>query len=158
MDLEQSVDSPDSSPAQNVAERGGISADPEPRVFNICGLCKFRFHEGQAVITGMFPTFFVLASICQSHLVDRNNSTLPLTWDDKYYPENEILHAYPYGQKAFHTGCFQIAGDVVFAKGFLESCTWNLAKFGFHRSFTQPPPSFVAKRTRWLRSSLCLVI
>lgn len=64
MDLEQSVDSPDSSPAQNAAERGGTSADPEPRVCNICGLCKFRFHEGQAAITGMFPTFFVLASIC----------------------------------------------------------------------------------------------
>ncbi|RKL46128.1 hypothetical protein BFJ72_g3036 [Fusarium proliferatum] len=142
MDLEQSVDSPDSSPAQNAAERGGTSADPEPRVCNICGLCKFRFHEGQAAIT-----------------VDRNNSTLPLTWDDKYYPENEILHAYPYGQKAFHTGCFQTAGDVVFAKGFLESCTWNLVKFRFHYdSFTQPPPSFVARRTRRLRSSLSLEI
>ncbi|CCT63051.1 uncharacterized protein FFUJ_00339 [Fusarium fujikuroi IMI 58289] len=139
MDLDQPVDPPDSSQAQDVAERG-TSADPEPRVFNICGLCKFRLHGGQAIIT-----------------VDRSNSTLPLTWDDKYYPENEILR--PYGQKTFHTGCFQIAGDVVFAKGFLESCTWNLVKFRFHYdSFTQPPPSFVARRARRLRSSLSLAI
>ncbi|KLP00700.1 uncharacterized protein Y057_308 [Fusarium fujikuroi] len=139
MDLDQPVDPPDSSQAQDVAERG-TSADPEPRVLNICGLCKFRFHEGQAIIT-----------------VDRSNSTLPLTWDDKYYPENEILR--PYGQKAFHTGCFQIAGNVVFAKGFLESCTWNLVKFRFHYdSFTQPPPSFVARRARRLRSSLSRAI
>ncbi|KAF5713011.1 hypothetical protein FGLOB1_4279 [Fusarium globosum] len=121
MDLEQPVDPPDSSQAQDVAERG-TSADPEP--FNICGLCKFRFHEGQAIITVSVST--------------------------------EILR--PYGQKAFHRGCFQIAGDVVFAKGFLESCTWNLVKFGFYGSFIQPPPSSVAKRTRWLRPSLSLVI
>ncbi|KAG5763901.1 hypothetical protein H9Q72_008031 [Fusarium xylarioides] len=88
--------------------------------------------------------------------VDRNNSTLPLTWDDKYYLENEIFH--DHGQKAFHAGCFKIAGDAVFDKGFLESCTWNLVWFDFHGSFTQPPPSAVAKRTRWLKSSLSLEV
>ncbi|KAF5720472.1 hypothetical protein FMUND_4294 [Fusarium mundagurra] len=129
----------DSSQARDVPERD-TSEDPEPRVFNICGLCKFRFHEGQAIVA-----------------VDRNNSTLPLTWNDKYYPENEIFH--DHGQKAFHGGCFQIAGDVVFDKGFLESCTWNLVRFGlFHGSFTQPPPSAVAQRTRWLKSSLSLEV
>ncbi|KAF5598107.1 hypothetical protein FPANT_3871 [Fusarium pseudoanthophilum] len=134
-----SDDSLDSSQARDVPERD-TPEDPEPRVFNICGLCKFRFHEGQAIIT-----------------VDRNNSTLPLTWNEKYYPENEIFH--PRGQKAFHAGCFQVAGDAVFVKGFLESCTWNLVRFGlFHGSFTQPPPSAVAKRTRWLRSSLSLEV
>ncbi|KAF4439439.1 hypothetical protein FACUT_4194 [Fusarium acutatum] len=82
VDVEQSVDFPDgasddsldSSQARDVPERD-TSADPEPCVFNICCLCKFRFHEGQPIIA-----------------VDRNNSTLPLTWDDKYYPENEILN------------------------------------------------------------------
>ncbi|KAF5604860.1 hypothetical protein FPCIR_713 [Fusarium pseudocircinatum] len=133
-----SDDSLDSSQARDVPERDN-SADPEPRVFNICGLCKFCFHEGQAIIT-----------------VNRNNSTLPLTWDDKYYPENEIFNAH--GQKAFHAGCFQIAGDIVFAKGFMESCTWNLDGCDFHGSFTQPPPSAVAKRTRWLKSSLSLEV
>ncbi|KAF5663915.1 hypothetical protein FDENT_13006 [Fusarium denticulatum] len=96
-----------------------LDSDPESRVFNICGLCKFRFHEGQPIIA-----------------LDRNNSTLPLTWNDKYYPDFEIFHAH--GQQAFHAGCFKIAGDVVFDKAFLESCTWNLVWFGFHSSFTQP--------------------
>lgn len=95
-------------------------------------------------------------TVANSESVNRNNSTLSLTWDDKYYPEKEILCAH--GQKAFHTGCFQVAGDVVFAKGFLESCTWNLFKFRFYGSFIQPPPSSVAKRTRWLRTSLSLEI
>ncbi|PNP79977.1 hypothetical protein FNYG_06674 [Fusarium nygamai] len=132
--VEQPVDFPDgaSSQARDVPEQPS-------RVFKICGLCKFRFHEAQLIIA-----------------VDRNKSTLPLTWNDKYYPENEIFHAH--GQKAFHAGCFQIAGDIVFSKGFLESCTWNLDGFDFHGSFTQPPPSTVAKRTRWLKSSLSLEV
>ncbi|KAF4498913.1 hypothetical protein FAGAP_4926 [Fusarium agapanthi] len=127
VDVEQPVDLPgdasndslDSSQAQAAPERG-TSAIPE-RVFNMCGLCKFRFHEGQVIVT-----------------------------------ENEIIHASR--QKAFHTGCFQISGRVVFARGFLESYTWNLVKFRFDDSFTQPPPSFVAKRTRWLKSSLSVEI
>ncbi|KAF5571540.1 hypothetical protein FPHYL_286 [Fusarium phyllophilum] len=146
VDVEQPVnlsdgasdDSLDSSQALDVP-KPGTSADPEPRVFNRCGLCKFRFHEGQAIITA-----------------DRHNSTLPFTWDDKYYPEHR-LHEH-YGQKAFHAGCFQIAGDVIFTKGFLESCTWNLIWFVFDGSFIQPPPSAVAKRTRWLKSSLSLEV
>ncbi|KAF5647622.1 uncharacterized protein FTJAE_1678 [Fusarium tjaetaba] len=136
--ISASDDSLDSSQARDVPERD-TPEDPELRVFNICGLCKFPFHEGQAIIT-----------------VDRNNSTLPLTWNDKYYPENETFH--PHGQKALHAGCFQIAGDIVFDKGFLESCAWNLEWFKFHNSFTQPPPSAVAKRTRRLKSSLSLEV
>ncbi|KAF5559482.1 hypothetical protein FNAPI_4701 [Fusarium napiforme] len=133
-----SDDSLGSSQARDVPERD-TSVDPEPlRVFNICGLCKFRFHKGQPVISA-----------------DRNNSTMPLTWNEKYHPENEISR----GQKAFHAGCFQVAGDTVFVKGFLESCTWNLVRFGlFHGSYTQPPPSAVAKRTGWLKSSLSLEV
>ncbi|KAF5251219.1 hypothetical protein FANTH_3654 [Fusarium anthophilum] len=53
VDEEQPVDLPDgasdesldSSQARDAPERG-TSASPE-RVFNICGLCEFRFHEGQ---------------------------------------------------------------------------------------------------------------
>ncbi|KAF4956029.1 hypothetical protein FGADI_4202 [Fusarium gaditjirri] len=143
VDLDQSVDfsdgasdSSDSSQEQDVPDPD-TSADAEPRVFKICGLCKFRFHEGQAIIA-----------------IDRTNSTLPLTWDPKYYPENEMYE--PGGEKAFHAGCFRITGDFIFARGFLESCTWNLVRLDFHISWVQPPPSVVAQRTRWLKSSLSL--
>lgn len=63
MDVEQLADPPNSSQAQDVAERG-TSADPEPRVFNICGLCKFRFHEGQAIVTGMSKIWSSHPQVC----------------------------------------------------------------------------------------------
>ncbi|KAF5541059.1 hypothetical protein FMEXI_8080 [Fusarium mexicanum] len=109
LDEEQPVDLPDgasdesldSSQARDAPERG-TSTSPE-RVFNICGLYEFRLHEGQVVITSLLPKFFRLA-FTNYNLVDLDTSTLPLTWDDKYYPDNEIIYAS--GQKPFHTACF----------------------------------------------------
>ncbi|KAF5971182.1 hypothetical protein FBULB1_9380 [Fusarium bulbicola] len=124
-----SDDSLDSSQAQDAPERG-TAASPE-RVFKICGLCKFPFHKGQAIIT-----------------IDRKNSTQPLTWNDKYYPKHWTTG--PGGNKAFHVGCFKIAGDFIFVKGFLESCTWNLLRLDIYISWILPPPSAMALRTRRL--------
>ncbi|TVY69374.1 hypothetical protein Focb16_v001753 [Fusarium oxysporum f. sp. cubense] len=81
--------------------------------------------------------------------------TSPLTWSDKYFPDGESYTSVSH-DKGFHAACVEIVGDTLSAKGFLESCTWNILDRGFHDSFTQPPPSFVALRTGRLKSSLAL--
>jgi hypothetical protein len=88
-------------------------------------------------------------------LVDRTSSTQPLTWSDKYCPAGE-RYCEASHDKGFHAACAKIVGDDIFAKGFLESCTWDLVRFRFQDSFSQPPPSFLALRTRRLKSSLAL--
>ncbi|KAK2488045.1 hypothetical protein H9L39_01972 [Fusarium oxysporum f. sp. albedinis] len=81
--------------------------------------------------------------------------TSSLTWSDKYFPDGESYTSVSH-DKGFHAACVEIVGDNLSAKGFLESCTWNILDRGFHDSFTQPPPSFVALRTGRLKSSLAL--
>ncbi|EXL96583.1 hypothetical protein NOF04DRAFT_9255 [Fusarium oxysporum II5] len=132
-----SSDNPfDSGPARDQdLPRPGSPVVREPRMFKICGLCKFPFEERQAVIGYM--------------------DTSPLTWSDKYFPDGESYTSVSH-DKGFHAACVEIVGDNLSAKGFLESCTWNILDRGFHDSFTQPPPSFVALRTGRLKSSLAL--
>ncbi|KAJ4283896.1 hypothetical protein NW764_001453 [Fusarium oxysporum] len=81
--------------------------------------------------------------------------TSSLTWSDKYFPDGESYTSVSH-DKGFHAACVEIVGDNLSAKGFLESCTWNILDRGFHDSFIQPPPSFVALRTGRLKSSLAL--